>query len=207
MDAAPDGIVGEGRAERTPLLELAQVTATILIAGSVLFLVGAFLPVARIYVVPSPAEKLAIIGASPGMWRAHLFGMSSGSAVTAVGLTVLVSQLGPPPSATVLGILGAVVLVAGTSFWQRHLYLRVVDLQGFVSDTSPGWHFVAFTALMHVGLLLYGIAFLVGAMPTWLGVMTIGGVALTGTATAIFRDMPPLIYYVFTLTAGLALAW
>lgn len=42
-----------------------RVAAVILLVGSVLFIIAAFMPVSRVFAEPSPAAKLEIITGSP----------------------------------------------------------------------------------------------------------------------------------------------
>lgn len=181
------------------------VAAWLLIVGGVLFLGGAFLPVARIYTLRSPEEKQGLIERSPRMWAMHLAGMGGGAAVTAVGLAVLVPSFDAPASAQILAYVAAAAALVGTVAWEWHLYLRVIDLRGFIFGTWPGWHFLLYSVLMHVALLALGVALWQSDYPAWAGAVTIGGIVLTGLAGAIFRDVPPLVYYVLTLIVAIVL--
>jgi hypothetical protein len=60
-------------------------------------------------------------------------------------------------------------------------------------------------ATQQAGLAILGYALLRSDLPTWIGWMLIGSMALLFVLTLIFRDMVPLMFYLVTLILGIAL--
>lgn len=181
-----------------------KVAALIVVAGSVLFLAAAFSPISRVYAEPDAARRLEIILAGPNQWLiSHLlFGL--GAAVTAAGIGWLASALSGRPSAVWLYACAALLLI-GAVLWGWHLYLRVADPEAFATRTMPAWHFFAYTFLTQAALVLFGVGLLRTALPPWVGWLAIGSMALFFVLTIITGDMPPFVYYLVTLTAGVML--
>ena len=69
----------------------------------------------------------------------------------------------------------------------------------------PRWPFLAYCMLTEVGLAILGYTLLRGYQPTWIGWMLIGSMVLLLVLTLIFRDMPPLMFYLVTVILGIAL--
>ena len=59
--------------------------------------------------------------------------------------------------------------------------------------------------LTEIGLAILGYALLSSVLPSWIGWMLIGSMVLLLVLTLIYRDMPPLMFYLVTLIAGIAL--
>ena len=67
------------------------------------------------------------------------------------------------------------------------------------------WHFASYTLLTVTGFALFGAALLRTELPQWVGWLLIGSMALFFVLFIILRDLPPLLYYLPTLTAGIML--
>ena len=63
--------------------------AAVMVAGSAMFLAGAFMPVSRVYVEGDPQRKLAILLAAPGQWRTQQMLLAAGTAALPVGVVLL----------------------------------------------------------------------------------------------------------------------
>jgi hypothetical protein len=85
------------------------------------------------------------------------------------------------------------------------LYLRATDPQGWTAGLHPAWLFLSYTFLTQGGLLLLGLAWLNSALPRWPGWLMLGSTALLFIVTVITGDMPPFLYYLLTLAAGIVL--
>jgi hypothetical protein len=173
-------------------------------AGSAIFIAGAFLPVSRVYVLRTADEKLAIMQGRPTMWNVHLGMMGGGAAMAAVGVAAL--PIGAAAPVTVPALAAAATMVAGTVLWGRHLHLRVRSPEGFASGRNPHWHFVVYTLLMQIGLLAFALALFRAGAPTWMWVVPAAGTGLTLLAFAIFRDVPPLVHYIWLLAVAVGMA-
>jgi hypothetical protein len=181
-----------------------RVAAIILIVGSVLFIIAAFMPVSQVYVVPTPAAKLEIITSNRTAWSASqlLFGL--GASLAAIGLGLVAYHLRGTPGAVWVYI-GLAAVILGAMLWDGHVYLRAIDPEGFVEGRLIGWLFPAYALLTQLGLLAFGVAYLRAGYPAWLGGITVGGAVIFFIVYLIFRDIPPFVYYILTFIAGIRL--
>jgi len=58
--------------------------------------------------------------------------------------------------------------------------------------------------LTEIGLAILGYALQSSDLLSWIGWMLIGSMVLLFALTPIYRDMPPLMFYLVTLIAGIA---
>lgn len=184
---------------------LGQVSGTVMILGSVLFLVAAFMPIsARVFSASSPAKKLEHITESPRAWIVSqvLFGL--GSLVTVIGIGLLASD-DRDGSFAWLMLIGTALLMLGLVPWFGHLYARAADPAAFADGKVPAWLFLLYAALTEVGLAIFGVALLASTYPDWLAWVVIVGMALLIVLTIVIRDIPPFFFYVVTLLAGVVI--
>lgn len=181
-----------------------RIAGLITVAGSVTFLVAAFLPISRVFIEPSAARKLEIINASPALWTTAqvLFGM--GATLTVVGLAIAAFQP-REQSPTWLTYVSVALLAIGALAWAGHLYARAVDPASFARGGLPTWPLVTYFVLTPSGLAAIGIILLRSSVPDWAGWLLVGSMALILVVTAVARDIPPLVYYGPTLVVGLVL--
>ncbi len=181
-----------------------RVAAIILLVGSALFLIAAFLPVSQVFAEPSPAAKLEIITSNPTAWTTAqvLFGL--GASIAAIGLGFVSYHLRDTPGA-VWAYIGLVAVILGAVFWDGHVYLRAIDPEGFVEGRLIGWLFPAYALLTQAGLIAFGVAYLRAGYPAWLGGVTLGGAVIFFIVFFVFKDIPPLVYYILTFMAGVRL--
>ena len=181
-----------------------RVAAIILLVGSVLFIIAAFMPVSRVYAEPSQAAKLEIITSNRTAWSASqvLFGL--GASIAAIGLGFVAHHLRGAPGA-VWAYIGLAAVILGAVLWDGLVYLRAVDPEGFVEGRLVGWLFPAYTLLTQVGLLAFGVSYLRAGYPAWLGGVTVGGAIIFFIIYLVFRDIPPFVYYILTFIAGIVL--
>jgi hypothetical protein len=133
---------------------------------------------------------------------AVLFGL--GALVTAIGVGLLAYALRRQPSAWLIWV-SVAVLVSAAVLWLWHLYRRTVDPVAFAEGRWPRWPLLAYFMLTEIGLAILGYALLSSDLPSWIGWMLIGSMVLLFALTLIYRDMPPLMFYLVTLIAGIAL--
>jgi hypothetical protein len=181
-----------------------RIAALITIVGSVMFLVAALLPTARVFIEPSAVRKLEIITASPGLWTAAQIGFGLGAALTAVGLAIAAFHL-REQSLTWLAYASVALLAVGALAWAGHLYARADDPATFASGGLPAWPLVTYFVLTPAGLAGIGIILLRSSVPDWVGWLLVGSMVLILVATAVARDNVPLVYYGPTLVAGVML--
>jgi hypothetical protein len=181
-----------------------RVAATFLLVGSVLFIIAAFMPVSQVYLAPTPAAKLQIIYSNPTAWIASqvLFGL--GASIAAIGLGFVAYLLRTTPG-VVWAYLGLGAVILGALFWERYVYLRTIDPEGFAEGGPVGWLFPAYALLTQFGLLVFGVAYLRAGYPSWLGGITIVGAVIFFMVYLVFKDIPPFVYYILTFIAGIRL--
>lgn len=181
-----------------------RVAAIILLVGSVLFMIAAFMPVSRVFVEPSPAAKLEIIYSDRTAWTASqvLFGL--GASIAAIGLGFVAYRLRTTPGA-VWAYVGLAAVILGAVLWDGHVYLRGVDPEAFVEGRLIGWLFPAYALLTQLGLIAFGVAYLRAGYPAWLGGVTVGGAIIFFMVYLVFKDIPPFVYYILTFIAGIRL--
>jgi hypothetical protein len=177
-----------------------KVAAIVVVVGSILFLAAAFSPVSRVFGVRDVDERLAILSAAPTQWQVSQVGFGLGAVVTALGIALLAPAFRGPITGLLAG--AAALLLVGAGFWVWHVWLRAADPPAFVRGDLPHWNFVVYSLLSQVGFALAGVALLRAGLPAWVGWMLIGGMGLFLVLMVVFRDMPPFVYYVLTLIAG-----
>ncbi|MBT2517398.1 hypothetical protein J7E29_08135 [Streptomyces sp. ISL-90] len=184
---------------------LNQVSGAVMILGSVLFLVAAFMPIsARVFPEASPAKKLERITDSPRAWIASqvLFGV--GSLVTVIGIGLLAPD-DRDGSFAWLMLTSTALLTLGLVPWLGHLYARAANPAAFAEGRLPAWLFLLYAALTEIGLAIFGVALVFSPYPDWLGWVVIVGTALLIVVTIVLRDMPPFFFYLITLLAGVVI--
>ena len=181
-----------------------RVAAIILLVGSVLFIIAAFMPVSQVYVVPSQAAKLEIITSNRTAWSASqvLFGL--GASIAAIGLGFVAHHLRAAPGA-VWAYIGLAAVILGAVLWDGLVYLRAVDPEGFVEGRLISWPLPVYTLLTQVGLIAFGVSYLRAGYPAWLGGITVGGAVVFFIVLFVLKDIPLFFYYVLTLIAGIRL--
>ena len=70
-------------------ISLQKMSAIVIILGSVLFLIAAFLPISRVFAEPSAVRKLEIIAASPNAWFVAQIFFALGAMVTVTGIAII----------------------------------------------------------------------------------------------------------------------
>jgi hypothetical protein len=166
----------------------------VLIIGAVIYAIGSFSPIIRVFWESDPASKLEILQEAVATWRITQLLWAAGALVTVIGLGLVTYHLRKSHVAA-LAILAFVVVLLGAAIGAWHLYLRTVDLVAFVQSLLPGWHYGVYTVLTLLGLAIYGFVYLRAGLPRWLGYLTIVGAALAFVGFLALGDVwPPLTY-------------
>jgi hypothetical protein len=179
-----------------------KTSASVIILGSIFFLIGAFAPVSRVFAEPSAVRKLEIIMESRNAWTISQFFFAAGALITVIGIGLSGILFRAHPFSSTIYVSAAFLLV-GAIFWIWHVYLRTVDPVAFTEGAIPVWLFVSYTFLTQAGLIMYGAAVLRTGIPEWVGWMMIVSMSLFFLLTIIFKDMPPFVYYIITLVTGI----
>lgn len=177
---------------------LIQVSATVTIVGSVLFLVAAFLPISfRVFPGPSPVKKLESINAAPGQWYAAQILFALGAVVTVIGLALFAYHVRRESFAGLVWV-SVALLTVGAVPWLWQVYARAVDPGWFADGLYPMWPYLFYFLVTEAGLGVFGVALL----SSWVGWVVIGSMVLLVIPTLVFGDMVPLAFYIVTLFAG-----
>lgn len=175
----------------------------LLIAGSVVFLVGAAVGVPRVFTEPDPQARLRLLTEHLGAWRAAqpLYGL--GPIIAAAGVGAL--AVAAPTRATRATFAAAsLALAVGALAWAWSLYLPGTRIAEFAFGTLPGWPFTTYVLLTIGGLALLGAGLLAGRFPAWLGWLTLGADLVFLAGYLWFKDIPPFVFYLLLLLVGLA---
>jgi hypothetical protein len=174
-----------------------------LILGSLAFLIASFSPISMVYSEPSPEVRLAMIQAANGAWVTSQFLHGLGALVAAVGIVLL--SFSKSRGQVFLLALAALVFSAGTIFFFAYVYPRAVDPQGWVYGQFPNPMFLTYTYLTQVGMLLFGLALLRTGFSGKMSWTLAAGAVVLFALTLAFGDMPPFVYYLALLPAGVLL--
>jgi hypothetical protein len=181
-----------------------RATALTIVIGSILFLAAAFAPISRVFAVRDSAQKLEIILGAPNQWVVAQLLFALGSLVTVVGIGMLAYRMSGHDVAVYLRI-SAAVMGIGALLWTWHVFVRAVEPALFTTGQIPVALFAGYSLLTIIGLALLGVALLQAGFQPWVAWLAMGSAALFLVLGLAFGDMPPLVYYLVTLTIGIVL--
>jgi hypothetical protein len=181
-----------------------RATALTIVVGSILFLAAAFAPISRVFAVRDSAQKLEMILGAPNQWVVAQLLFALGSLVTVVGVGMLAYRMSGHGVAIYLRI-SAAVMGIGALLWTWHVFVRAVEPALFTAGQIPVALFAGYSLLTIVGLALLGVALLQAGYQPWVAWLAMGSAALFLVLGLAFGDMPPLVYYLVTLTIGIVL--
>lgn len=182
-----------------------RISALVLIAGSILFLMAAFSPISMAFFPErDPAKQLEIVLNGKRAWLISQIFFTSGAVVAAIGIGLAAYQWRNLPGSR-MAYAGFAAMGIGALLWVWHGSLRASDPQALIEGTLPAWPFIGYTLLTQAGLVLVGFVMLRSALPSWVGWMVISGAIVFFVLYLIFTDMPPFVYYVLTLITGIML--
>ena len=178
-----------------------RVAGSLLIAGSLIFVLGAAIGVPRVFTEADPQERVRLLTEHLTVWRLAqpLYGLGPLVVVVGVGLLAAAS---PDRWTRALLIGSGIVLTLGTLAWIWSLYLRGTRAVEFAVRSLPGWPFTTYAVLTMGGLGLLGVGLLGAGTPAWLAWLTIGAAALFLIAYIRFKDIPPFVFYLLFLVVG-----
>ena len=181
-----------------------RMVALVLMTGSFLFLVAAFMPYSRVFAENDPTSRLAILNRLRTQWRFGqiLFGL--GSLITVLGLSLLVLRYRESVPGRMAWI-ALLLLFSGALLWSWHCVERMISPEGFVNGTLTPYLFMIYSVFTLSGLILYGVFLLGTELSGWTGWMFIVGMGILTVLLILFKDMPPFVYYVFTLVLAINL--
>ncbi len=181
-----------------------QITALLLILGTVLTAAGFGIFPSRIYTSNDRQEKSNLLALKPRRWILSQSVVILGGITTMAGSACLFVAFKESQGALLFGI-GTAGFLLGHVFWIWQLVLRIVHPEMFANDTLPGWLFRSYSILVLLALAGYGVGF-------WLqGDFRLLGIGIFLTSLMVlglffkFKGMPPIVYYAMTLVIGIAL--
>jgi hypothetical protein len=185
-------------------MEINQITAFLLILGTVLIYIGfgAFPP--RIYTEKDVQVKLNLLNAHPRLWILCQSLVIIGSIVTLVGLIILI-PLFKDNQAILFIWIGVTGFILGHIFWIWHLLLRREQPDRFVKNELPGWLFWPYSILVLISLVNFGIGFWVQGIHRVIGIGIFFMALFVLGLFLRYKDMPPFIYYAMTAAMGVTL--
>ena len=197
-----------------------SLTGWMLVAGAILFGIGAGNPsLARAWTAPQ-AEFLAVVARHPGAWRFTGIFMIAGTVVTAAGIAALPALL-PAGWGQTLGTGAASAFGIAAVLWVISLLYRqavvpstaetfsetgAVDLESVPLERLSGALFHGFIVVGALAIAALGIAETAGGpvgAPVGLACAALGALFVGGLLA--FGDMPPFTIYIPTLAMGIAL--
>lgn len=188
-----------------------KLAGIVLIAGSVLFIIAAFMPITiKVITAPDAEKRIEFIQNEQSGWLLVniLFGAGSVVAVIGLGLLGLHIQGTANSSIVKLAAYAAPALAGlGGLFWVIIVYNRAVLPAPEIANNLGinAWMFPTYTLLTQVALMLVGWVLLQSGYPAWLGGGLLVLAVLSLVAFVVFKDMPPFVHYVLLLIVGIAL--
>ena len=185
-------------------MDIIQITALLLILGTVLIYTGfgAFPP--RIYTEKNIQEKSNLLAALPRRWILCQSLVILGGIVSVAGSVFLIPLFGESLGALPARI-GVVGFVLGHVFWIWEVGLRTVQPQKFAKNELPGWLYRTYSILILLALAGFGVGFWLQGIHRVLGAGIFLAALLVLGLFLKFDDMPPFVYYAMTLAIGLTL--
>jgi hypothetical protein len=185
---------------------LAGVTLT---AGSLLFFVGAVMPVnSRVFGTDDPLLKLRYIEEDPAAWDLAMTLLGLGGLIAAIGLVPLARSVQQFTDRRILGVIAygaATLAIGGAVSWVVISSVRIAQspLEVVFADADP-WLFGTYRVFTRAAFVIFGVVLLLSGYPRWLGWMLIVSGAI------MFADLVPLVlapfvHYIVFLTLGAAL--
>jgi hypothetical protein len=184
-----------------------KLAGVLMIAGFVLVIIASSIGPNDVYSAPDSKTRLEIIAQYQGRWQATNLIWAAGSLVTAVGLLFLTLDLRRHQSPWLLYIAAAAFAI-GSVAWAVYLYQRIGDPAGNLYTTTPAPLSLVFAWATLAGLALYGVAFLQGSYPNWLGYTLLVAMGLLVVGLVFFFDVvyasfPPQFFNLLTLIVGI----
>jgi hypothetical protein len=184
---------------------LKQVSAVLMIVGSVLFVVGANLPISsRVFPEPSAVKRLESITDAPGEWLVAQVLFALGAIVTVIGIALLAYHVRDQTFAVLMWA-STVVLALGAVLWVWEVVSRAADPAAFAEGSMLARpQFLSFV-LTEAGLAIFGVALLYSTFPAWAAWVVVVSMVLMLILTLVLGDTVPLFLYVVTLLVGVVL--
>jgi hypothetical protein len=193
-----------------------QTAGLLFIVGSAVFDFGVGIGVPRVWMERDQNTRLRMLEAGRVSWRIAQPLVGLGAIIAGAGAGYLAVDAATRSSQVVFTIACA-AMMGGALAWCWSLYLRGTRIEDFVFGRQPAWPFLTYVLLTISGIALVGVGMLVGEFadargggstqqfPTWLAWLLI--VADVGFLAAYigYKDIPPFVFYLLLLVAGITL--
>lgn len=176
----------------------------LVVAGSVVFLLGAAIGVPRVFTTADPQERADLLAANVVRWRSAQVPYAAGPLLVAVGI-----GLAGRDRAWSVGLVLTVAflsLVAGALTWTLSCAARGIHPDDFARGRLPAWPFRAYVVLTIVGLAMLGVSLLLADNLHGAGWLVL---ALDASFVALYAatdDFPPFLFYIVLVVVGFAAA-
>ncbi len=175
-----------------------RLAGVVLLTGSLLFIVAAFLPISWVFGERVLEKKLEMINAALSSWKFAQVLFAAGAIAAAVGFFFIYLHLRNSEASTAV-LIASICSAVGAILWAWHTYLRAIDPNAFVYKLlQPNWLAGVYFVLTMAALLALGIGLLKTEYQPWVGWMNIIASILFILIAIIFGDIPPFVFYIIT---------
>jgi hypothetical protein len=186
-------------------MTIERLAGVVLLTGSLLFIVAAFLPISWVFGERDPEKKLEMINAALGSWKFAQVLFGAGAAAASTGLLFVYLHLRNSEANTAV-LIAFVCSAVGAVLRAWHTYLRAVDPNEFVYRLlQPNWLAGAYFVLTMAALFALGIGLLKTEYQPWVGWMNIIASIVFILIAIIFGDIPPFVFYIITAITAVVL--
>ncbi|TMB91785.1 MAG: hypothetical protein E6J45_04595 [Chloroflexi bacterium] len=185
----------------------------IIAAGSLLQLIAAALPDARVFTSSDPRTQLEAIAARPRGWAAQAVGFPLAFSLTALGFATVAAAM-PDRRTRRLARMAAALSAASTVLWVPIAVRRIEigrRVDAMLAEQQPvvdigARTFWPYTVATLGSLICMGSALALSGLHRRLGAVVAVAGALAMLALPRLRDWPPFLSYVGTLALGVGVA-
>lgn len=185
-------------------MDFIQITALLLILGTVLIYTGFGVSPWGIYTEENIQAKFKLLEEQPGRWFVGQSLVILGGIVSVAGLLDLIPIFRESRGALLASMAG-VGFILGHMFWFWEVGLRAIRPHLFAKNELPGWWYRIYSIFVLLALAVLGAAFWMQGTHPALGAGLFAGAALILALTMMDKGVPPFVYYAMTLVIGLTL--
>jgi len=177
--------------------------------GSILFIIAAFTPISmQVFPQSDPNKRIGFIKNNRRGWLIANILFGTGALLAAAGAALFdlsALELSDQLVVRVSFGLSAVTILIGVVLWLNLTIKRVrlTPEEVFGANSSSQWGFPVYSLLTQAALILLGYGLAQTGYPAWLGWGLTGLSLLLTAGFLILKDMPPFVYYVLLLIAGI----
>lgn len=188
-------------------MSLERIAGLVIMVGVVLYIVAMFVS-PRLYQEPDINQRVSIIEANRTRWNVSqlLFGLGIG--LPAVGFLLLTLHLHDIQRQWAI-YAGAAAFILGALSGVIFVFRQTSDPVQYWASTQPSALIVGAVVLTLAGLLLYGVVFIQGGFPKWLGYVAVAAAVVLLAAFLVTRGTTGFVVaslsYLIILIVGIVL--